>query len=237
MKLEEKIIKLRKRNAWSQEELAEKLDVTRQTVSKWELGQTTPDADKLTKMATIFNVTANDLLDENTEPAEKESKVNNNGRPTKIIIIVIILIFVILGIGAITINKVLNKFEKVSNQIVPNSIVELFEQYSFSDIFGMIFGKFQETEKEYNVDSFNSKFKTLYYGSTDGFFMNNFLDTVIKSNEENPEHIITVNFADTETNDASELRKMKKKFSKGTTYEIIYEYDENELINKAIIEK
>ena len=44
MKLEEKIIKLRKRNAWSQEELAEKLDVTRQTVSKWELGQTTPDA-------------------------------------------------------------------------------------------------------------------------------------------------------------------------------------------------
>ena len=43
MKLEEKIIKLRKRNAWSQEELAEKLDVTRQTVSKWELGQTTPD--------------------------------------------------------------------------------------------------------------------------------------------------------------------------------------------------
>jgi DNA-binding XRE family transcriptional regulator len=34
MKLEEKIIKLRKRNAWSQEELAEKLDVTRQTVSK-----------------------------------------------------------------------------------------------------------------------------------------------------------------------------------------------------------
>lgn len=237
MKLEEKIIKLRKRNAWSQEELAEKLDVTRQTVSKWELGQTTPDADKLTKMATIFNVTANDLLDENTEPAEKESKVNNNGRPTKIIIIVIILIFVILGIGAITINKVLNKFEKVSNQIVPNSIVELFEQYSFSDIFGMIFGKFQETEKEYNVDSFNSKFKTLYYGSTDGFFMNNFLDTVIKSNEENPEHIITVNFADTETNDASELRKMKKKFSKGTTYEIIYEYDENGLINKAIIEK
>ena len=94
-----------------------------------------------------------------------------------------------------------------------------------------------ETEKEYNVDSFNSKFKTLYYGSTDGFFMNNFLDTVIKSNEENPEHIITVNFADTETNDASELRKMKKKFSKGTTYEIIYEYDENGLINKAIIEK
>ena len=214
MKLEEKIIKLRKRNAWSQEELAEKLDVTRQTVSKWELGQTTPDADKLTKMATIFNVTANDLLDENTEPAEKESKVNNNGRPTKIIIIVIILIFVILGIGAITINKVLNKFEKVSNQIVPNSIVELFEQYSFSDIFGMIFGKFQETEKEYNVDSFNSKFKTLYYGSTDGFFMNNFLDTVIKSNEENPEHIITVNFADTETNDASELRKMKRSFLK-----------------------
>ena len=39
MKFEEKLMKLRKEKGWSQEELAEKLNVTRQTISKWELGQ------------------------------------------------------------------------------------------------------------------------------------------------------------------------------------------------------
>lgn len=43
MKFEEKLVKLRKANAFSQEDLAEKLDVARQTVSKWELGQSKPE--------------------------------------------------------------------------------------------------------------------------------------------------------------------------------------------------
>ena len=47
MKFYEKLIILRKKDLLSQEELAEKLDVTRQTISKWELGQSKPDIDKL----------------------------------------------------------------------------------------------------------------------------------------------------------------------------------------------
>ena len=47
MDLSEKILKLRKANNLSQEELAEKLGVSRQSISKWESGQSLPDIDKL----------------------------------------------------------------------------------------------------------------------------------------------------------------------------------------------
>ena len=237
MKLEEKLMKLRKENAWSQEEFADKLNVTRQTVSKWELGQTTPDTDNLTKIASIFGISVNDLLDENTNPIEENSKVNNNnnGRPIKILLLIAILIVVFLGIGAITINKI---FNKVTNQVVPKSIIEMFEQYSIADIFDMIFGKIQESEKEFDRNSFNNKFKTLYYGSTDGFFMNNFIDEVLKSNDEHPNNLITVKYKDIESNNANEIKTIKKQLKTGVTdkYEIYYEYDENGYINKAIIE-
>jgi len=47
MILADKIIRLRKKNGWSQEELAEKMDVSRQAVSKWESAQTVPDLEKI----------------------------------------------------------------------------------------------------------------------------------------------------------------------------------------------
>ena len=242
MKFDEKLMKLRKENAWSQEELADKLNVSRQTVSKWELGQTTPDTDNLTKIASIFGISVNDLLDENTNPIEnpieKESKntINNSSKPLKIFILIIILIFVLLGIGGITINKI---FNKVTNQVVPKSIIEIFEQYSFTDIFDMIFGKIEESENEFDRDSFNNSFKTLYYGSTNGFLMNNFIDEVLKSNEENPNKLITIKYKDFESNSANEIKTLKKQIKNGVAdkYEIYYEYDENGYINKAIIEE
>ena len=64
MKFEEKLITLRKQKLLSQEQLAEKLDVTRQTVSKWELGQSRPDMDKLTAMSKLFNVSIDTLTND-----------------------------------------------------------------------------------------------------------------------------------------------------------------------------
>ena len=352
MKLEEKLMKLRKENAWSQEEFAEKLNVSRQTISKWELGQTIPDTNNLTKIASIFGVSVNDLLDENENPIENNSKTNNkNSNTFKIVLLVAILLAVLGGIGLITLNMFFNRATKMMNE-APKSIGQMFGEYSISDILNIIFGKIEKSEKEFDknsfnnmlknlyygnangfkmegffdmilksneehtdklitvkykdfesnnnneiralkkqmktgaddnyeiyyeydadgyinkaiiedgekedltsqldgllngatqaqiskfdVDSFNQKFKVHYYGSTNGFFINYFIDDVIKSNEENPEHIITVNYRGTETSDADELRAMKKKYSNGTTYEIIYEYDENGLINKAIVQE
>lgn len=67
MKLGIKISDLRKNSNMTQEQLAEKLDVTRQTISKWELDETTPDIKQAKELATIFNVSLDELLDNNIE--------------------------------------------------------------------------------------------------------------------------------------------------------------------------
>ena len=71
MTLGEKIQKLRKQNGFSQEELAEKVTVTRQTISKWELNQSEPDLDFIAQLSNIFNVSADYLIKkELTKPDE-----------------------------------------------------------------------------------------------------------------------------------------------------------------------
>lgn len=62
MDISEKLLKLRKAKNLTQEELAEKLDVSRQSVSKWETGQCVPDADKLSALSDIFGVSVDFLL-------------------------------------------------------------------------------------------------------------------------------------------------------------------------------
>ena len=64
MKLAEKIMALRKQRGWSQEELAQQLSVSRQSVSKWESGASVPDLDKILKMSEIFDVSTDALLRE-----------------------------------------------------------------------------------------------------------------------------------------------------------------------------
>ena len=70
MILTEKISEERKKNGWSQEELAEKLSVSRQSVSKWESGQSVPDLNRILEMARIFGVTTDYLLKDEIEEAE-----------------------------------------------------------------------------------------------------------------------------------------------------------------------
>ena len=62
MKINEKIYSLRKQAGLSQEELADKLNVSRQTVSKWELGDSTPDFDKIVPLCNLFGITTEELL-------------------------------------------------------------------------------------------------------------------------------------------------------------------------------
>ncbi len=71
MTLGEKIQKLRKQRGLSQEALAEKVTVTRQTISKWELNQSVPDLDFIVQLSDIFNVSSDYLIkNELTEPDE-----------------------------------------------------------------------------------------------------------------------------------------------------------------------
>ena len=81
MTLPERLTKLRKLAGLSQEEVAERLEVTRQTVSKWETGQSSPDLDKVLPLCGLYNVTPDELLhDGGTEEAEKEIAENNFAR-------------------------------------------------------------------------------------------------------------------------------------------------------------
>lgn len=61
MAIGNKILELRKEKNLSQEQLAEKMNVTRQTISKWELGETFPDIDQSKKLSKIFDVSLDDL--------------------------------------------------------------------------------------------------------------------------------------------------------------------------------
>ena len=62
MILADKIIELRKKNGWSQEDLAEKLDVSRQSISKWEGAQSVPDMNRILKLSQVFGVSTDFLL-------------------------------------------------------------------------------------------------------------------------------------------------------------------------------
>ncbi|MCH5207686.1 MAG: helix-turn-helix domain-containing protein [Oscillospiraceae bacterium] len=62
MTFAEKLMELRRQKGWSQEELGEKLGVTRQTVSKWELGSTTPEMEKLAAISDLFGITTDELI-------------------------------------------------------------------------------------------------------------------------------------------------------------------------------
>ncbi len=70
MILADKIIRLRKKNGWSQEELAEKMQVSRQAVSKWEGSQTVPDLEKVLMLGNLFGVTTDYLLKDEMEDEE-----------------------------------------------------------------------------------------------------------------------------------------------------------------------
>lgn len=67
MKLHDKIIKLRKDKGWSQEDLAEKLYVSRQAISRWENGSALPDAQNVLQISKLFNVTTDFLLNDDYE--------------------------------------------------------------------------------------------------------------------------------------------------------------------------
>jgi len=110
MKLGENILKLRKKEGLSQEQLGEKVNVTRQTISNWELGETAPNPEQLKLLSKALNVSIDELLD-NEIREEIMKKVSNTeqlaGMIIKIlkiigiifIIYISIIILAIIGLG------------------------------------------------------------------------------------------------------------------------------------------
>lgn len=80
MILAEKIMEERKKNGWSQEDLADKLGVSRQSVSKWESAQSVPDLQRILEMSKLFNVSTDYLLKDEVESRPAEQASEESGR-------------------------------------------------------------------------------------------------------------------------------------------------------------
>lgn len=248
MKFYEKLIILRKKALLSQEALAEKLDVTRQTISKWELDQTKPDMDKLKEISKLFEVDINVLTDDTISLEDNKSmKKQDNKQPRKIILYIVIIIF-IASLGTLLYrvgsdiklkvdarNEEIQKLKdeaKKKQQEIEDKIKEQQEKIEQQQ---------KENEKKREINSFNSDFE-FYQGTEGGTSTSYQIDNVIKSNKKNADHLVEVIFDGvsygTDTEKIKEIKNSLKNFNgyKLQYYEISIDYDDNGYVNKITIE-
>ena len=140
MKFNEKLVVLRKQHNLSQEQVAEKLGVARQTISKWELGETTPEMDKLIIMSELYNITLDELMKEENEGKVVNDLNNTNsqklaGMTIKIlkgigifILIVAILYILLMIVGFVAFNKVETDSDSKTTVIQTQEEVENYEE-------------------------------------------------------------------------------------------------------------
>ena len=251
MKFNEKLIKLRRQSGLSQEELGYKLNVTRQTVSKWELGQTTPEMDKLVSLSKIYGITVDELTseEESTDIGGQDPiKTDNNDKKKfdiknidmrKILIpliIVLVIIALIIGANKMKIfNKAANEIVGVNNEIISED--NLFISF-INFIKEIITGQVKEQLEDNKLDEikrYNSKFET-YNGTQSGYFVENLLELVVTNNKTKKDHLITVKYNQNETNVPDEIKGIKPKLEKFDEYEVTLDYDDNGYVNKVTIE-
>lgn len=135
----ENLKKIRKDKGYTQEILAEKLNVVRQTVSKWEKGLSLPDVDMLSKIANVLETNVNILLDgqitttDQSEIVKQLAKINEqltikNRRYKKIMktIAIILLIIVIFGILLVILN--IGNFISISNSETTTTVETMIKE-------------------------------------------------------------------------------------------------------------
>ncbi len=135
----ENLKKIRKDKGYTQEILAEKLNVVRQTVSKWEKGLSLPDVDMLSKIANVLETDVNILLDgqitttDQSEIVKQLAKINEqltikNRRYKKIMktIAIILLIIVIFGILLVFLN--IGTFISISNSETTTTVETMIKE-------------------------------------------------------------------------------------------------------------
>lgn len=257
MKFEEKLVKLRKENLLSQEELGEKLNVTRQTISKWELGETKPDSAKILEIARLFNVSTDALLNESNEETDpineqynnieqKSAKKNNN--PWLIILLIIVVIGSILfligkyleykavesagknlsGIFS-SFSKIFDNNDNTDDKAVTNGIEGVVD--SMLDSYN---SKVEEMDNDFEKSTHNNAYE-MYAGVQSKFFTNNVINSVIQDNSKG-EHKVTIKYKDKEYSDNSDISNLSLLLKDNGKYLITFNYDENGFINEVVLE-
>ena len=252
MKFYEKLIILRKKALLSQEELAEKLDVTRQTISKWELGQSKPDIDKLQMMSKLFEVDVNTLTNEDISLEDKvETKEDKNNKKEdgdrKFILYILIIIFIAsLALLAYRVgtdiktkkDEIKEELRKEKEKAEKKQEEEEKKQQELED---KINKEQEEYHENFSKDSFNSTFE-INQGTKSGMFAKSQVDNIIKNNKKDKEHLIEVIFDGTSYGtDPSKISNVKNNLrefngNKFQEYEISLDYDDKGYVNKVTIE-
>ena len=107
MNLNKKILSLRKKEKLTQEQMADILGVTRQTISNWELDITKPDIEQILKISNTFKISIDELLGQKTNDIilnkieKTEKTVNKNYKKIRILLLIIYLILLLLAISVI----------------------------------------------------------------------------------------------------------------------------------------
>lgn len=99
-----KLINLRKQNKMTQEQVADKLEVTRQTISNWELNQTKPDIEQLKSISYLYKLSIDELLDNDVKELLTE-KISNVEKLTGLVYKIMIGLLILLGISIIVFIK------------------------------------------------------------------------------------------------------------------------------------
>lgn len=115
MSLGKKILKIRKDNKMSQDEFAEVLNVTRQTISNWENSKNYPDIETLIKISDEFNISLDILLKGDKQMVSKIDKQVKDNKKLKLIIIILISLAVITSGFIITNNYIKREQEEKNN--------------------------------------------------------------------------------------------------------------------------
>ena len=106
MEFNNRLYELRKQKGLSQEELANRLNVTRQTVSKWEVGDSTPDMEKLVALSALFNVSMDELVmgkeAVKQDNSSKTGSAEKNALIKKVLKVISIFAGIILAIDVIS---------------------------------------------------------------------------------------------------------------------------------------
>ena len=245
MKFYEKLIILRKKALLSQEELAEKLDVTRQTISKWELGQSKPDIDKLQMMSKLFEVDVNTLTNEDISLEDKaETKEDKNNKKEdgdrKFILYILIIIFIAsLALLAYRVGTdIKTKKDEIKEELRKEKEKAEKDEKEFKDKFNK---DMEESDLKFDKNSFNSNY-TFYSGPQPGQNVSMLIDNIINKNKTEKDHLVELTFDNTSYGtDSDNIKQTKNMIQTFKGYDIQYyevsmDYDDNGYVNKVTIE-
>ena len=245
MKFYEKLIILRKKALLSQEELAEKLDVTRQTISKWELGQSKPDIDKLQMMSKLFEVDVNTLTNEDISLEDKgETKEDKNNKKEdgdrKFILYILIIIF-IASLAFLTYRvgtDIKAKKDEIKEEIRKEKEKAEKEAQEIKD---EIKKNNEESDLKFDKNSFNSNY-SFYSGTQPGQSVSMLIDNIINKNKTEKDHLVELVFDNTsygtDPDNIKQTKNMIQTFSGYNIqyYEVSIDYDDDGYVNKVTIE-